>query len=445
VVVIDEPSHRRELVTAALSDIGCRSTCVCRDEALRTITRQRPELVIVGGGDLPALSEVECLHRLQASFQAARYVFLASRSSEELAIRAFQAGASQYIKDPWTPAMLQAVVATLLPEAPASPAAERALVGAARLVGRSQAIRDLRQCIARIALVSSNVLILGETGTGKELVAELIHANSRRAAGPMVCLNSAAIPEALLENELFGHERGAFTGAAGAQSGKLVAANHGTIFLDEIADVSLSVQAKLLRVLESRSIYRLGGIRPQQVDVRMLAATNDDLGKAVTEGRFRKDLYYRLNVVRLELPPLRERSEDIPLLIAHYLRILNAELDRKVKALSTRAMDALCAYHWPGNVREVRNVIEALLVNLAPETTGVVDIPPQVMHHLAQALGAPATERDRLLTALASTNWNKTRAASQLHCSRMTLYRRMHRHHLGLRSAAQGDAAKSAD
>ena len=196
--------------------------------------------------------------------------------------------------------------------------------------------------------------------------------------------------------------------------------------------MSSAIQATLLRVIEAKALYPLGGTHPSEVDIRIVAATNSDLAQAVQCGAFRKDLFYRLNVLRVDLPPLRERPEDIPLLIGHYLRRFNQELGRSVAGLSARASETLRGYAWPGNVRELRNVVEALLVNLAPETTGEVDVPPQVMRQLAAALSAPVSERDRLLEALASTNWNKSRAAEQLHCSRMTLYRRMQRLQLGI-------------
>ena len=243
----------------------------------------------------------------------------------------------------------------------------------------------------------------------------------------------AALPDTLVENELFGHDRGAFTGAFGAQDGKLIAANGGTVFLDEIGDVSLPAQAKLLRAIENKSVHRVGGTRNVQLDMRIIAATNQNLERAADEGQFRSDLYYRLNVIRVRLPPLRERAEDIPLLVNRYLRQFNREMGRSVRGLSSRAIETLCAYDWPGNVRELRNVIEALLANLAPETTGIVDVPPEIMRQLAFAVGAPTSERERLLQALTASNWNKSKAASQLHWSRMTLYRKMHQHNLDLR------------
>jgi len=432
ILLVDRPGGRQDRVAAALDDLGSSYRSVPPREVELEVARHAPEVVILGADCPPACPEIDCLRRLRAALPAGRLLFLASASNEDLAIDAFHAGADRYLRDPWTPAMLQRIVQAWLPgTSQEGPREEPVLAGGDRLVGRSGAVRELRRYLARIAPTASNVLIQGETGTGKELAAELIHGNSQRARGPLVCLNTAAIPDALLENELFGHERGAFTGAVSAQPGKLAAAEGGTVFLDEIGEVSLGIQAKLLRVIEGRSIFRLGGTRSQQVDVRFLAATNDDLSRAAAEGRFRKDLFYRLNVVCVHLPPLRERREDIPVLIAYYLRRLNRELGRAVRALSPRAMEVLCGYDWPGNIRELRNVIEALLVNLAPEATGTVDVPPQVMRQLAQAMGAPVTERERLLRALAETNWNKSAAAHRLRCSRMTLYRRMQRYNVG--------------
>jgi DNA-binding NtrC family response regulator len=432
-LVVDPPGPARTEVGGALAAIGCRHSFATALEAPVAVERDRPELVIVSARDPDACSEIACLQRLRAASCQPRLLFLAALSSEDLAIAAFHSGAQHYLKAPWSPAMLQAAVIGMLPSL-VPPEAGAALDGGDRLVGRSLAIRELRAYLARIAPSASNVLLLGETGTGKELVAELIHRNSGRAAKPFVCLNTAAIPEALLENELFGHERGAFTGASSAQVGKLAAAHGGTVFFDEIGDVSGATQAKLLRVIESKSLYPLGGTRLSEVDIRVVAATNSDLAQAVQSGAFRKDLFYRLNVLRVELPPLRERPEDIPLLLDYYLRRLNRELGRSVAGLSPRALATLKAYSWPGNVRELRNVVEALVVNLAPETTGEVDVPPQVMRQLAAALSAPVSERERLLSALSATNWNRTKAAQQLHISRMTLYRRMHLHQVGRES-----------
>jgi DNA-binding NtrC family response regulator len=431
-VVIDSDPVTREKICTALSAVPCAHVAVSGAEARAVVESRRPDVVIAVGGACDA-GAVERLRSLRAACPRAGFLFIATSSSEDLAIAALRAGAQQYLKEPWTDSVLKGALVAMLPAHSVAAPVPDGLTGGERLVGRSDAMQRLRAHLARVAPASSNVLVLGETGTGKEVVAELLHRNGSRSSRPFVCINTAAIPDSLLENELFGHERGAFTGATGNQGGKLAAAHLGTVFLDEIGDVSLTTQAKLLRAIENKSVYRLGGTKSVNLDVRIIAATNSDLERATAEGRFRKDLYYRLNVVRVELPPLRDRAEDIPLLIGHYLLQLNRDLGRAVRGLSTRAMDTLCAYHWPGNIRELRNVIEALLVNLAPETTGIVDVPPEVMRQLALAVGAAPSERERLLNALAATNWNKTRAASQLRMSRMTLYRKMHQHSVAAR------------
>ena len=429
-LVVDEVSANRDRVGRALIGIDCDHRFSTAANAVVGVSRCRPDVVIIAASNGDATPELECLRRLHTRFAHLNYLFIASVSSEEIAIAALNAGAKRYLRDPWTEPMLQSVVLELLPAAATGPCEKDGLVGGERLIGRSMVIRQLRGHVSRAAPANSNVLILGETGTGKELIAELIHLNSTRSGKPFVCLNTAAIPDSLVENELFGHECGAFTGATRWQEGKLAAAHGGTVFFDEIGDLSLPIQAKLLRAIEGKSVYRLGGTHSVQLDFRILAATNHDLDQSMADGRFRKDLYYRLNVVRVEIPPLRERLEDVPQLIAHYLIHFNRELGRTVRSLSPPAMGVLCAHHWPGNIRELRNVIEALLVDVPPETGGVVDLSPDVIRRLRSAVDAPACERERLLGALVSTDWNKTKAARQLRWSRMTLYRKIHQYDL---------------
>jgi len=392
-LVISAPCPARDKVGVALRDLNCRHWIVSAENAEAEVARRQLDCVILRSSPDDPASSIDCLRRLHAQYPRIPFVFIASISTEDLAIAALQSGAREYLRDPWTPSTLQHALEALFPGVAAAPSIDDGLRGGERLIGRSASVRELRARLGRVAPATSNVLVLGETGTGKELVAELLHLNGPRSSKPFVCINTAAIPDALLENELFGHERGAFTGASDAQGGKLAAAHGGTVFLDEIGDLPVSMQAKLLRALESKSVYRLGATRSMQLDIRLIAATNSDLERATSEGRFRKDLYYRLNVVRVELPPLRERVEDIPLLIRHYLREFNRAMGRSIGGLSERSMQALCAYHWPGNIRELRNVIEALVVNLAPETTGVVDVPPEVMRQLTFAVGAPTSER----------------------------------------------------
>jgi DNA-binding NtrC family response regulator len=360
---------------------------------------------------------------------------IVARSSEQLAIEALNAGVSRYLKQPVSAELLLALIAELLSAeqceetvAPDYPGGEE-IRGGQQLIGDSQPICALRALIKRLNRWNSNVLITGETGTGKELIAELIHANSPRYRRPFVCLNSAAIPDSLLESELFGHERGAFTGAQAAYRGKLALADSGTIFFDEIGEISCSVQAKLLRALDGKEIYRLGGSRPIPLDIRIIAATNQNIETAVEENRFRRDLYYRLNVVRVQLSALRERIEDIPKLLDHYVRVMNKLFGMHVEGFTREALDLLLSHNWPGNIRELKNVVEAIFVNHQGKTIDTIDLPEQIKSHFSRIADASDDrEREQLIRALVSTNWNKTRAADKLHWSRMTLYRKMHRY-----------------
>jgi DNA-binding NtrC family response regulator len=301
------------------------------------------------------------------------------------------------------------------------------LAGGDRLLGGSACMQSLRAYLARVAPTGTNVLITGETGTGKELVAELIHANSGRR-GPFVAINCAAIPDGLLESELFGFERGAFTGATAPYEGKLRLAGGGTVFLDEVGDMSPFAQAKLLRTIENREVYRLGGRRPVPLDVRVLAATNEDLERLVEQGRFRKDLFYRLNVARVHLPPLRERADDVPALLEHCLGELHRQGRARASGFSTDALECLSRYPWPGNVRELRNVVEVLALGVRQGPVQLADLPPAVRDAPPGDVAAEDgtdEERNRLLSALRTTRWNKSRAAQQLQWSRMTVYRKM--------------------
>jgi two-component system response regulator HydG/two-component system response regulator AtoC len=307
---------------------------------------------------------------------------------------------------------------------------ETPLVGGERLIGETPAIRAVRTCIAQFASVDSNVLIMGETGTGKELVAELIHRNSSRGTKPLIAVNCAAIPDTLLENELFGHERGAFTGAGARQAGLLQIAHGGTVFLDEIGDMTLQAQAKILRAVEAKEVQRLGGRGTVPVDIRIVAATNQDLQRLVSEGRFRRDLYFRLSVARIDLPPLRDRRADIPLLVTQAIGDLNHQFGQSVAALSEHALDHLLAHDWPGNIRELKHLLEAVYVMGPPSVIGCEHLPAWFTRQMVPGHPCEADDRARLLWALRETNWNKSRAAQRLRISRMTLYRKLVRYHL---------------
>jgi DNA-binding NtrC family response regulator len=299
-----------------------------------------------------------------------------------------------------------------------------------RLIGKCAQMQAIKSSIIKMARTDSTVLITGETGTGKGLVARLIHENSARHGRPFISVNSAAVPDNLLESELFGFERGAFTGATKRQIGKFELAHGGTLLLDEISELSLHAQAKILHALESHQIYRLGGHCPIELNVRILSATNQDPEQLVVEQKFRKDLFYRLNVARLHLPPLRDRREDIPLLVNYYIQQCNRRFGRQVKGWREEAENFLLEYDWPGNVRELKNLVEACFIHLPDADTEVLDLPEIYVRKLREIEHKSLDERERLLCALFTTNWNVSQAATRLNWSRMTVYRKMERYHL---------------
>jgi two-component system, NtrC family, nitrogen regulation response regulator NtrX len=304
------------------------------------------------------------------------------------------------------------------------------------MVGDSPAMMQLRQQVEMAAPTNGRVLILGENGTGKELVARTIHQSSRRKNGPFVEVNCAAIPEELIESELFGHVRGAFTGAVSDKPGRFEQANGGTIFLDEIADMSLKTQAKVLRVLQEQVMERVGGTQRIRVDVRVLAATNKDLPAEIKSGRFREDLYFRLNVIPIFVPPLRNRPLDIPLLADHFISMLSAEYGRRTKRLAPEAAARLQQYSWPGNVRELRNVVERVIIMGAGDTItaqdlaflgrdGIPEIRPIVDSAIPLATARDQFEKDYILQTLASQQGNMSKTAEVLGVERSNLYKKL--------------------
>jgi DNA-binding NtrC family response regulator len=389
-----------------------------------------------GHGDV--LKLVALWHRAQPRL---RVVLMATQSSEDLVLAALRAGVFDYLREPVSDAELLASV-------------ERALVDAAAglehgrpppapwtstdpMVGASRVMCDVRSFAERVGRTDSNVLITGETGVGKELVAEMIHACSARRHKPCVAINCAAIPETLLESELFGFERGAFTGADRGREGTLKSADGGSVLFDEIGDMGLAAQAKILRAIEAREIHRLGGGSRVPLDVRVISATNQDLERLVAEGRFRKDLYYRLNVARIHLPPLRQRLDDLELLLDFYIGQFNRRFRRQVEGLTPEALDQLRRHDWPGNIRELKNLVEAIFVNLDGRWITQVDLPEAFRRRLAQRPDVSASERERLVNALFATNWNKSKAAEELNWSRMTLYRKLAKYHVVRDAAAR--------
>jgi len=349
-------------------------------------------------------------------------VLVAWNGSEDLAITALRNGVKDYIRGAACQTELRHTLLSLY-----SQPREPSIANCELLVGQSAAMQAIKTYIQRVAQTSSNVLITGETGTGKELIAKLIHRNSPRADKALVCINCAAIPDTLLESELFGSERGAFTGAYTSRDGNLQAADGGTAFLDEIGDMTPYAQAKILRVVETREIHRLGGGKPQYVDFRVVAATNRDLEVLSQEGLFRRDLFFRLSVARIHLPPLRERPEDLLPLAHHFRREYNRSFGRNTGGFTPRSEQAILRHRWPGNVRELKNMIEMAFINHDPACQWL-EMPELFCRTVENENLTGADEAERILGALSATHWNKSKAADALSWSRMTLYRKMEQH-----------------
>ena len=419
VIADDEPARRAVLCAALAPSMTVRDGCV--NELLEVCHSSRPAAVIVGADAASAsraFAAIAAALRFDASVPV---VLLMAGGSELLAASAFRIGVKDYLPFPADTDQILASLARCVvqPPAPVRPAPAHS-----PLVGSSPQMTGVLDYLTYVAAGDSNVLITGETGTGKELAAAFVHQHSARRLRPFVPVVCAAIPDALFESELFGYEKGAFTGATTARAGLLQSAHGGTVFLDEVGDVGPAAQAKMLRAIESREVYRLGGRGPVALDVRLVAATNRDLERAVDEGTFRKDLYFRLNVARVHLPPLRERRSDIGQILDHCLRDFNARVRRDVE-VSSEVRQALEAYDWPGNVRELKNLVETLFVGPRRGPVRLGDLPDQFRSRLQGYCGLGDTERRALLDALFASRWNKSRAAEILHCSRMTLYRRM--------------------
>jgi DNA-binding NtrC family response regulator len=306
-----------------------------------------------------------------------------------------------------------------------APGDEEVAAALQAIVGVSDSIIALRRRLPRLAAADCSVLITGETGTGKECVAQALHALSPRRAGPQVAINCAALPDSLLDSELFGYERGAFTGANSAYPGKVTLAQGGTLFLDEIGDMPLAAQAKLLRVLETHEVFPIGALRSRRVDFRIVAATHGRLEQAVRSGRFRADLYYRLNVAHVALLPLRERPEDVAMLFDHFAAQLAVRSRTSRLRLTPQALERLRRHDWPGNARELRNLVEAASIVCEGEALLPADLP------LPPTAEACSVEPTRILDALERCEWNRSKAAALLHWSRMTLYRKMKHWHIG--------------
>lgn len=383
ILIIDDEDSIRFSLRGVLEDEGHEVIEAGNGEqGLDFVENESPDLVFLDIW-LPGMDGLRVLEKVRESHGDLPVIMISGHGNIETAVSAIKKGAFDFIEKPLS---LEKVVIT------ASKALEfgklvrenlelRAQVNTERverLTGNAPSIVRLREQIARVAPTDAWVLITGENGTGKEIVARQIHINSRRSKRPMIAVNCAAIPEELIESELFGHEKGSFTGADKAQAGKFELANHGTLFLDEIGDMSLKTQAKILRILQEQAFERIGGRKTITVDVRVIAATNKDLPAEIKAGNFREDLFYRLKVFPLEVPPLRKRAEDIPLLIEEFLGLIVRAHNFKPLAFTPEAMDILVRYAWPGNVRELKNFVERMLIMYSGQKVGPRELPPEI-------------------------------------------------------------------
>ncbi|MCX5820651.1 MAG: sigma-54 dependent transcriptional regulator [Deltaproteobacteria bacterium] len=379
ILIVDDEESICQTLEGILTDEGYEVvTAGSGEEALRVLEEEQPQLILLDIW-LPGMDGIETLKAIKAAHPQLQVVMMSGHGTIETAVKATKLGAFDFIEKPLS---LEKVILAVNHALDLVRLEEENLFLRQRvsheyeLTGNSGPIQDLKEVIGIVAPTNAWILVMGENGTGKELVARSIHRQSRRVQKPFIEVNCAAIPEDLIESELFGHEKGAFTGATAKKRGKFDLANEGTIFLDEVADMSLKAQAKVLRILQEKKFERVGGNRLIPTDVRVLAATNKDLEKEMEEGRFRQDLYYRLNVIPLRIPPLRERREDIPLLVDRFLKDFAQKEGDAEKKVTDEVMTVLMRYHWPGNVRELKNIIERLVIMTQAGVISKCDIAP---------------------------------------------------------------------
>ena len=463
VLIVDDEPSLRKVLGAHLTREGYEVQLASDGEAALAMVEKGGIDVLVTDLVMPKLDGLALLRLVVDAYPDLPVIMITAHGTIDSAVEALKLGAFDYITKPFEREELKAVIAKAarsrqLFKKNATPEADR---GRYQIIGQSPRMLEIYSIIAKVADAPSTVLVTGESGTGKELVAGALHANSRRKDKPFIKVNCAAIPHDLLESELFGHERGAFTGAISTKPGRFELADQGTLFLDEIGDVPVEMQVKLLRALQESEFERVGGIKTLHVDVRIVVATSRDLKKAIEAGRFREDLFYRLNVVPIFLPPLRERREDVPLLVEHFREKYNKRLGKQLDGFSDAALEKLLQYGWPGNIRELENVVERTLLFCERRVVEVADLPEQLREEPTPAQGTllrpaevPAGKvdakefvearsdemwRDLLVQKLAETQGNVTQAARLLGITRKTLQTKMKE--LGLREPPGNDEA----
>ncbi|MFZ6006229.1 MAG: sigma-54-dependent transcriptional regulator [Nitrospirota bacterium] len=440
VLIVDDEEGIRESLSGILEDEGYDVLTASSGEDALAITKEHmPDIVFLDVW-LPEMDGLETLPRLKEIDANIPVIMISGHGNIEIAVKATRLGAYDFLEKPLS---LEKVIITakralerkILEEENRS--LKENIIKKCRLIGDSEKIRTLRQQIEMAAQSNSRVLILGESGTGKELVARLLHEKSQRASGPFVEVNCAAIPQELIESELFGHEKGAFTGATERKSGKFELADRGTLFLDEIGDMTLQTQAKVLRVIETQAFQKVGGSKNIKVDVRIIAATNKNLMEEVKNGNFREDLYFRLNVIPIIVPPLKERSDDIPLLIKHFIELFASENGIRQKEITPDVVKTFQDYYWPGNIRELKNAVERLMIMISSDVITKRDVDAlgmlgqQVLKeydyfsHKTLKDARDAFEKDFIIRKLQENNWNVSKTAEVIDVERSNLHKKI--------------------
>ena len=433
VLIVDDSEDTREILQRNLNEWGFKTyTADSVQRAVEILGEVVIDLVITDVV-MPEQDGFELLRHVRENYKGLDVLVVTGYPHIEDAVRAMKRGAGEYLTKPFTNDEVEAAVMRAISKVRSHRAmqSQPLLDNNRGLIGDSSPMRELLKAIEKAAKSSATVLLMGESGTGKELVARAIHYSSSRAAAPFIPVNCGAIPEQLIESELFGHVKGAFTGAAGARAGLFQSAARGTILMDEISEAGMAMQVKLLRAIQEKEVTMLGSSKSQKVDVRLIAATNKDLLGLVEKGLFREDLYYRLNVIQIQIPTLRDRGEDLMLLISHFAKKAAAEFERPVPKFSDAALDVLRNYHWPGNVRELENVLQRLVTMNDGETIDIPDLPELMRFSALRREGGFLTlaemERNYITRVLEHVNWNKTQAAEILGINRKTLREKMKR------------------
>ncbi len=448
ILVVDDKKGSREALQKMIAKEGYRVSLAHDGETGLELFRQDPASLVITDLRMPGMDGISLLKEVKRMSDGIEVILISGYGTVESAVEAMREGACDFITKPLERALvLKAITKALEKQELQRENADlraklRNLRDPSGLIGNSPSVAEVKELIRQVAPTSANVLILGESGTGKELVANAIHNLSDREGKPFIKVNCAALPETLLESELFGYERGAFTGAVTRKEGRFYLADQGMLFLDEVGDMPMSLQAKILRVLQEGEFERLGGNETIKVDVRIIAATNQDLQDAIADRRFREDLYYRLNVINIQLPPLRERRGDIPILVEHFIARFSEKNKQRAYAFSREAVELMSNYDWPGNIRELENTVERAIVLGRDELLTMDDLPPNIVRGaesldespveagapvISIPVGTPLSEIEHrvILETLRRTGGDKSAAARQLGIATRTIYRKL--------------------